>query len=232
MKRNKNNCDLNSCSLCRGCLKEWLPALHANRTTFDFKKGERICAEGTPVTGVYFLLTGKAKVHKKWGDKELIVRFVAPGDIIGHRGLGKEMIYPISATAIEPASACFIPLEFFFSTIKINHAYAFELLMFFAEELQESEKRMRNLAHMPVKGRLAYAIIRLKDVFGCDEDSYLNITLSKQDLASYVGTAYETVFRTLSEMVEEHLILLKDKKIKIVNQEKLAALINLNNGEW
>jgi CRP/FNR family transcriptional regulator len=76
MKRNKNNCDLQGCSLCRGCLKEWLPALDANRKTYDFKKGEPIFTEGEPLAGIYFLLSGKAKVHKRWGEeKELIVRF-------------------------------------------------------------------------------------------------------------------------------------------------------------
>src|SRR4051812_32539331 len=114
MKKNKNNCDLASCSFCKGCLKEWLPAVDSNRQTFDFKKGELIFAEGEQVTGVYFLLSGKAKVHKKWGDdKELVVRFAAAGDILGHRGLGKETVYPVSATALEPVSACFIHLDFF-----------------------------------------------------------------------------------------------------------------------
>lgn len=231
MKRNKNNCDLNSCSLCRGCLKEWLPALDANRHTYDFKKGEKICMEGMPVTGIYFLLSGKAKVHKKWGDKELIIRFAGPGDILGHRGLGKELVYPISATAIEPGSACFISLDFFFATLKVNHQYSYNLLMFFAEELQESEKRMRNLAHMPVKGRLAYALVRLQEVFGLTETGYINLTLSKQDLASYVGTAYETVFRTMNEMAEEQLIAMQDKKISITNKEALLNIINISNGE-
>src|SRR5215213_4057508 len=111
MKRNKNNCDLKSCSLCRNCLEEWLPALDVNRKTFDFKKGEPLFKEGEEVTGIYFLVSGKAKVHKKWGeDKELIVRFAGAGDILGHRGLGKESIYPVSATAIEPVTTCFIAL--------------------------------------------------------------------------------------------------------------------------
>jgi len=57
-----------------GCLKEWLPAWDASRTTFDFKKEESIFKEDDIVTGVYFLNKGKAKVHKKWGDeKELII---------------------------------------------------------------------------------------------------------------------------------------------------------------
>lgn len=228
MKRNKNNCDLQSCSLCRGCLKEWLPALDANRKTYDFKKGEQLFTEGDRVTGIYFLLSGKAKVHKRWGeDKELIVRFAGAGDIVGHRGLGKEMIYPISATAIEPVAACFIELDFFLTTLKVNHDYAFSLLMFYAEELKESERNMRNLAHMQVKARIAYALLNLKERFGVDEHQELNILLSRNDLASFAGTTYETTFRVLNELVEDNLLKFSGKSLLILNEALLRKMVTL-----
>jgi len=220
----KNNCDLQSCSLCRGCLKEWLPAIDASRKTFDLKKGEMLFTEGEEVTGMYYLVSGKAKVHKKWGDdKELIVRFAGPGDIIGHRGLGKDTIYPVSATTIEPVIACFIDLEFFFTTLKVNADYAFGLLMFYAEELKESEKRMRNLAHMTVKGRITYGLIKLKERFGLNEKGALDISLTRQDLASYVGTTYETAFRVLTELEKENTITFSGKEITIINEAQLSA---------
>ena len=206
-------------------MNEWLPALHANRKTFDFKKGELLFKEGEQVTGIYFLVSGKAKVHKHWTeDKELIVRFAGPGDIVGHRGLGKEMIYPISATALEPVTTCFIELDFFLSTLKINHDYAFKLLMFYAEELQESEKRMRNLAHMTVKGRIACGLLRLKERFGVTPEGMLNISLTRQDLGSYVGTTYETAFRVMTELSKENLISFLDKEIYIINAEALLEI--------
>jgi CRP/FNR family transcriptional regulator len=62
-------------------------------------------------------------------------------------------VYPVSGTALEPTDVCFVDLDFFNSTLKVNQELLFALMMFFAAELKESEKRMRNLAHMPVKGR-------------------------------------------------------------------------------
>jgi CRP-like cAMP-binding protein len=195
------------------------------RKTFDFKKGELLFKEGEPVTGIYYLVAGKAKVHKHWtDDKELIIRFAGAGDIVGHRGLGKENIYPVSATAIEPVSACFIALDFFFSTLKINHDYAFKLLMFYAEELQESEKRMRNLAHMSVKGRIAYGLLKLKERFGVTEDGQLAIAVSRHDLASYVGTTYETAFRVLTELAQENVLSVSGKGINIFSEDTLRTL--------
>lgn len=224
MKKSKHECDLKSCFLCKLCVKEWLPAVSINRKNFDVKKGEVIFKEGEPVTGVCFVNSGNVKVHKKWGsDKELIIRFANEGAIFGHRGLITEN-YPISATALEPTKVCYFDLDFFKSTLKINHELAYQLLMFMSNDLQESEKRMRNLAHMSVKGRLAQSLLSLKEQFGLNEDGSLHIELTRQDLASFAGATYETVFRILNELLSKNLIASNGKSITIIDAEKLMAL--------
>ena len=172
---------------------------------------------------------GKVKVHKKWGDdKELIVRIANKGAIVGHRGLGSGTIYPVSGTAIEPTIVCFIDIDFFKTSLKVNYAFTYELMMFFADELQESERRMRNLAHMSVKGRVAQTILSLKDKFGVTKDGGLDIVLSRQDLASYAGATYETVFRIMNEIKDDGAIEVVNKDIKIINADKLLVYTNIN----
>lgn len=225
MKPVKTSCDLQHCFLCKRCLKEWIPAIEANKKSYQFKKGEVIFREGDPVTGIYFLYDGKAKVHKKWGEeKELNIRFARKGDIIGHRGLGKDTVYPVSATALETCTVCFIGLDFFKTTLKVNTDFTYDLLMFYAEELQESEKRMRNLAHMPVKGRMAYALLILKEKFGLTPEGFINISLTRQDLASYAGTTYETVFRIVTELTQAGVLTVDNKDITILDEAALVAL--------
>jgi CRP-like cAMP-binding protein len=222
MKKKPNYCDLKSCFLCQRCLPEWLPAVQANRKSLLFKKGELIFREGEPVRGMYFVTSGTVKVHKKWGtEKELILRFARKGDIFGHRGLGQETDYPISATAIEPVSACFIDLDFFKASLKVNQDFMYGLLLFFADELQESERKMRNLAHMQVKGRVAQALLGLQEKFGTTPEGYIQLTLSRQDLASLVGATYETVFRIINELAQEEIILPDGKNIIITDTVKL-----------
>lgn len=226
MKELKPSCDVNSCMLCRLCLKDWLPAISANRKNYQLSKGEMLFREGDEMNGIYFIYKGTMKVHKQWGDdKELIVRFAKDGQIIGHRGLGKDNYYPVSATALERTTVCFINNEFFNSSLKVNHNFLYELMIFFAEELKESEKNMRNLAHMPVKGRIAQALFMLKNKFGTDPENAINIILTRQDIASFVGTTYETLFRMMNEMIEEGSIKSLDKRIEIVDVQKLNSYI-------
>lgn len=225
MKKNKQGCDRQTCLVCRLCLKEWLPVVQTQKKHFDCKKGDVLFREGDPVTGIYFLYKGKVKVHKHWDEgKELIVRFAREGDIVGHRGIGTDMVYPVTATALEPATVCYFELDFFNASLKVNHELLYELMLFYARELQESEKRMRNLAHMPVKGRLANALITLKEKFGYDKDGFIAFPLSRQDLASYIGATYETTFRMLNAMIEENLVAVSGRYITLTNEEKLHLL--------
>lgn len=224
MKKSKHDCDLNSCFFCTLCLKDWLPAIDTHRKTFHYKKGELIFNEGDPVAGVYFVYKGIVKVHKQWGDKELIIRFANQGQIFGHRGLGHNNIYPVSGTAIEPTEACFIDIDFFNTTLKVNHEFLLNLMLFFADDLQESERRMRNLAHMPVRGRLAQALVAFEEKFGKTKEGFINIRLSRQDIASYVGSTYETIFRLMNEFVEEGLVEVSGKDIVIKDSKKLLVV--------
>lgn len=217
-------CDLKTCMVCRLSLPEWIPAVASNRSVLNFKKGDLIFEEGSPVNGMYFVNSGLVKVHKHWGaEKELIIRFAKDGDIFGHRGFGKERIFPVSATALAPSSVCFIELPFFESSLKVNPNLAFQFMVFLANELQESERNMRDLVHMPVKGRIAVTLLKLHEKFGTDRDGFIRVSLSRQDVASYAGTTYETVFRVISSLEEEGLVKTKGKYFGILDLDTLKT---------
>ena len=222
MKVKKVKCDLATCSMCKSCKSEWLKAIDVNRKLIHYNKGESIFHEGENVNGMYFIFSGLVKVHKKWSDnKELILRFAKDGAIVGHRGLGGDTIYPVSATALAASDICFVDLDFFMATLKVNPDYLFDLMMFFAAELKDSEKRMRNIAHMNTKGRIGQSLITLQDKFGTDADGFINIEISRQDLASYTGTTYETLFKIMNELAEEKAIHIDSKRTKLLNKPKL-----------
>ena len=222
MKVKKLKCDLATCSMCKSCKSEWLKAIDVNRKRIHYNKGESIFHEGDTVNGMYFIFSGLVKVHKKWSDnKELILRFAKDGAIVGHRGLGGDTIYPVSATALAASDICFVDLDFFMATLKVNPDYLFDLMMFFAAELKDSEKRMRNIAHMNTKGRIGQSLITLQDKFGIDADGFINIEISRQDLASYTGTTYETLFKIMNELAEENAIHIDSKRTKLLDNPKL-----------
>ena len=124
MGKKNESCNVSSCFLCSHCIPEWKDLIAVHKTTLRFKKGEQLFSEGEPVKGVYFMYSGAVKVHKHWIDqKELIIRFTKAGDMLGHRGLAAGDVYPVSATALEDSSACFISNRFLETTLKADHAF-------------------------------------------------------------------------------------------------------------
>lgn len=221
------SCDLASCFLCRHCIPEWKEVIAIKKTTVLVKKGKDLFQEGDKVKGIYFINTGSFKVYKHWGDqKQLILRFARTGDILGHRGLGGTDSYPVTATALEDARACFITNDFFETTLTTNPALTNKLMHFYAAELQKAEKRMRDLAHMEVKGRIADAVLELASVFGLDRNKTIEASITRQDIASYAGTTYETVFKFFTELTQEGIITTSGKTIQINQPDQLKRFIH------
>jgi CRP/FNR family transcriptional regulator len=225
MKDPKQKCDLKSCFLCSSCIPDWLPAIGAQKKNITFKRGQEIFKERDTVEGIFFVYSGKVKVHKRWDDdKELILRFAKGGDILGHLGLGNDPLYPVSATAVENTVVCYVQMDFFESSLNVNPQFTIKLMKLFANSLQESEKRMRNLAHMPVKERIAQALLSLKNQFGVNNNGYIDIELTKQDIASYAGVAYETFFKVTQEFLQGNLIEVNGKSFKLLNEDVLTKI--------
>lgn len=218
------------CFLCSLCLEDWLPAVAVHKKNYEIKKGQQVFSEGDPVTGIYFVYSGKVKVHQRWdAEKEVIIRFAKQGDILGHLGLGDVPYYPVSTTALEPTVVCYIEMPFFRSTLSVNPGLVHGLLRFFANELQESERRMRNLVHMSVKARIAQSFLTLKRQFGLDKEGFIAMELSRQDLASFSGASYETLFKVVTEFSKQKIVQFAGKRMKVVQEKKLQDLVQNDN---
>ena len=156
----------------------------------------------------------------------MIIRFAKAGDIVGHRGWGGEEIYPITATALEDTTACFITNEFLDTTLKTNPSLTYTLLRFYAAELQAAERRMRELTHMEVKGRIAGALLDILGIFGVNKERYISVPITRQDIASYAGTTYETVFKFFTELIRAKIISTSGKSIRINKSDLLKQYIS------
>jgi CRP-like cAMP-binding protein len=218
-------CDLDRCFLCRNCIPEWKQLIALQKKTLFIRKGKPLFREGEKVEGLFFLYSGTVKVHILWTDeKEMILRFARPGDIIGYRGLGGD-VYPVSATALEDVQVCFVSAEFFEATLRTNPSLTFTLMHLYAGELQKTERRLRDLAHKEVKSRVAAALLEISELFGLDKDRYISVTLTRQDIASYAGTTYETVFKFFGELERGKVISTDGKRIRINKPERLRVLV-------
>lgn len=220
------SCPESGCFFCNSCRPEWRALNSISKKNCSFKRGEVIFKEGNPIGGMYFLLSGAVKVHQQWEkSRDIIIRFAGGKDVLGFRGLG-DKTYSISATALEQTEACFISNEYLNASLPVNPELPIQLMQLYANELQLAEKRMSKLAHLDVKGRIAGALLTLLNKFGEDENGKINLRISRQDIASYSGTSYETLFKIFLEWTSRGIIKTEGKTIIIKKKRELEQLSN------
>lgn len=211
------------------CNQSELESVSATKSCFTFRKGQIIFHEGGKPSGLYCINSGKVKVAKMGSDgKEQIVRLAKPGDIIGYRALMADTNYSASAVALDDAVVCFVPKSQFLELISHNVAFSGGLMKLLSTALGDAEERMVQMAYKPVRERLAEALLLLRKTYQpADGTDNFTISISREDLASIVGTAKETTIRLLSEFKDEKLITTKGSSITILDADKLYSICHL-----
>jgi CRP-like cAMP-binding protein len=223
-------CALETNSVFKHLSKDEADKLNFEKDFRHYKRGDVLYHQGNRINGFYCISKGIIKVFKTGIDgKEQIIRFAKTGDIIAYRSVLSNEPACTTATVIEDCQVCFIPSEILISFIKINSNFAFEILKLACHELGEANSYITDIAQKTVRERLAEVIIQLVKDFGLDELGYLNISLTREELANIVGTATESVIRLLSEFRSDNYIEISGRKIKILNYKGLEKISNVLN---
>lgn len=223
-------CDHLKDSLFNGLSPEDLSRINNHKTCIQYKKGQNIFYEGTRPTGLYCMNGGKVKVFKNnVQGKEFIIYIAKPGDFLGYRALLSEEFYQATATVLEDAKICFIPKESFFEVLQKNPTFMRRVVQAVCHEMGIMEEKLAELAYKSVRERLAANLLMLKESYGMEGEgsTLIELALSREDLASIVGTATETVIRLLSEFKADGLIAFEGKKIRVLDARKLAKQADL-----
>lgn len=201
-----------------------LEKLTQERTVKEYKKKEKIYQEGDRPKQLYFVATGKVKTYKtnEWG-KEYITGVHESGDFLGYLSLIKETPHSESAAAMEATTLSCIPKVDFFKMLHYNQNFAARFIKMLASNMEDQEEKLLSLAYNSIRKRVAEALVDLgKNKISKEE--HPKVTILREDLASIVGTAKESVIRTLTDFKNEGLIEIDHGTISIINLEKLHDL--------
>lgn len=204
-----------------------LKKLSEERDIRTYKKKDDIYKEGTYPKGIYFINKGKVKTYQtnELG-KELITELHKEGEFFGYLSLLQDEKYTSSATALEESEVFMIPKEDFFSLIYKNAEVSRRFIELLSDNLREKEKQLVKLAYNSVRKRVAEALVNLSDKYKKVDEQKFSMNVSREDLANMVGTATETVIRTLSDFKEDKFIEVTGGNITILNYDKLSNMKN------
>lgn len=192
--------------------------------TVSYSKKQVLYQEGKRPRFLYYIASGKVKTVKNNEDgKEYITNLMASGEFVGHIPIIEEKSYDDSAIAMEDSEILQVPKDDFLKIIYADAAVASKFMKMISQNVREKEERLVTLAYSSLRKRVAYALTSIYDKFtGTDKT---NIEFSREDLARYVGTATESLIRTLSDFKSEKLINITDGKISIVQKDKLKNML-------
>lgn len=191
-----------------------------------YKKGELIYKEGEQPSGLHCLLTGKVKIFKDGiGGRQQIVRMANPIGFIGYRAFFAEEIHIASAEALEESIVCRIKTELILEIVRNTPDLAMSIIRALATDLGFSHRRTVTLTQKHIRGRLAEALLVLKDTYGYENDNRtLKICLTREDIANLSNMTTANAIRTLSNFATEGIVELDGKKIIITDKEKLEQI--------
>lgn len=183
-----------------------------------YKKKELIYTEGNNPNYLYLLQKGKIKTFRahEYG-KELIITLQKEGDFFGYTALLDETPYNESAEALDDSIVVLIPKEDFYALLNNNHSVMKRFVKLLSNEIQEKEVQLLQMAYSSVKKRVAEALLKLQKQYQQNTKDVFSISISREDLANIVGTATESLIRTLSDFKHENLIEIKGSNISIID---------------
>lgn len=224
-----DNWDFKSQSILSNLPEEDLKLLHLDDAGQGYKKGETIFREGTVPAGIFYLKSGKAKKYKidKEG-REQIIYVANAGELIGYHAVLSDDRYTDSAATLEESVISFISKEDFLHAIEQSAVLSKRLLKTLSHEFTVFANSLTLFAQRSVKERLALQLVVLREKYKQDfqEGMAVEINMSREDLASIVGTARENVVRLLGEFKEAGVLETKGRKIVIKDVRRLIQMAN------
>ena len=182
-----------------------------------FAASAEIFGEGDATDFVYKVVSGAARSVRLLTDgRRQIMHFFLPGDVFGvefgrERRAGAEAL---SDAVVIVARRSAIASDTDQSMLLWRHAVS---------ELQRSEDHVMTLGRRTATERLASFLIDLADRL--DADDVLELPMSRQDIADYLGLTIETVSRTLTQLQAEGLVKLEScRRLRLLDRDTLEEL--------
>ena len=222
-------CRVKNCSVLKNCSYEILEEISNKKKHISFKKGDQLLREGDDAKHVYFIQSGVAKVELNGREgRPLILRLAGEGSIFGHRIKNIKDKQPLSIIAAENTSVCYIGIEDYQQALNKSQHLQDEVVKSLLDEMRGVEMRTVNLAHTPVKERIANVLLHIASIYHYKQGGLgIRVHLHRQDIADLAGTTKEQVSKVLADLQKQNLIKFRAKVFKQFDLAGLQKMTSL-----
>ncbi|WP_083822709.1 Crp/Fnr family transcriptional regulator [Haliscomenobacter hydrossis] len=205
--------------------------LQENAKPESRKRGDVLFRQGGYPKGAFWLLSGKAKIFQETPDGQRQTHYIySNGDLIAYRQLIADEVHPVSATLLEDATVGFISTEIFRGLLNTSPFFARNILTALAREFTVWMNRMTVFTQFPVRSRLVLALLILHEQYRLSGSPAGVITMTRSELAEYVGASLETVVRVFNDLKNNKLVQVHGRRILLPNPNGLLDILQKEEG--
>ena len=221
--------DLRRVSVFKEATDDDLKLFIGNSILRTIEDGEFFFFQGDPAMYFYILVSGRAKLlQSNPAGQQVNLRTINEWQMFGALGAVRpDATYPATAQALEPSTALAIESSFFHTMLEDRPYLNFSLMQLMTGYIQEMQERYRELATERVERRIALTILRLASQIGvrsADEETVIELPLSRQDVAEASGTTIFTVSRVLADWERRGLVEAGRERVLIRNPHGLVQI--------
>ena len=193
-----------------------------------YGRKQTLFSEGEPYRGMFVVLEGIAVVYKLSAEGRMLILDVCrAGDVLAEVPLFEERDagYPAHARTTRESEILFLPRDPFVAFLKTHPAVAWTMLQSFAGKMKELRLRLEGATLREVSSRLAAYLLREMEAGEGGGAGTLTLPLAKGAIASYLGTAHETLSRTFARLVREKVIKVDGPRVTVLDRKELERLL-------
>jgi CRP/FNR family transcriptional regulator len=221
-----DGCQVRLVSVCAALEADELQRLESLAQPACYPAKETLFIQGEPADAVYNVTAGVVRLYKLLPDgRRQIVGFALPGDFLG---LALRDSYGFSADAIEPVVACRFARGAYSTLVDEKPHLLRRLHDFATHELTLAQDQMMLLGRRTAEEKLVSFLLSLRDrwakLYGGRMSATVQLPMSRQDIADFLGLTIETVSRTFTKLAKDKTLLIVPNGVRLLNLERMETL--------
>ena len=224
-----SNCNLRELCMPMGLSESEMAQIDdvvANRR--KVKRGGLLFRNGEKFTSLYAIRTGYFKTCVASEDgRDQVTGFQMAGEVMGLDGIVNDH-HTCDAIALEDAEVCVMPFDRIEELSREVTSLQRHVHKIMSREIVRENGVMLLLGSMRAEERLAAFLLNLVQRLQARgfSSSELVLRMTREEIGSYLGLKLETVSRTFSKFVDDGIIEVKQRHVRILQTDALKEIVN------
>ena len=224
-----SNCNLRELCMPVGLSEEQIQRIdEVVATRRKIKRGGTLFRNGEAFTSLYAIRTGFFKTCVVTEDgRDQVTGFQMAGEVIGLDGIVHDR-HTCDAVALEDAEVCVMPFDRIEELSREVTALQSHVHKIMSREIVREHGVMLLLGSMRAEERLAAFLLNLVQRLHARgfSQSELVLRMTREEIGSYLGLKLETVSRTFSKFVEDGIVEVRQRHVRILSTDALKRIVN------